>query len=313
MKLSLVVPCYNEEKNVEDFFSCCQNAFKEKIKDYEIIFINDGSADDTWSKLKLLASDNKSVKCINFSRNFGKEAAMYAGLQHAKGDYVSIVDADLQQRPEIVLEMVEFLDNNADYDCVAAYQEKRIENKLLGFVKNMFYKIINKVSDTTFMSGVSDFRTFRQGVVESILQVKEYYRFSKGIFSWVGYNVHYIPYVAEERAAGTTSWSVKKLFKYAIEGIIAFTTFPLKLSSIVGVITAIAAFLYMIAVIIEKLFFGIDSSGYATITTLILFLGGIQLIALGILGEYVSKIYIQGKNRPIYIVKEKLNTDKKED
>ena len=307
MKLSLVVPCYNEQENIVPFFETCEKAFAGHIDTYEIIFVNDGSRDNTWSVLKELHSQHPHVKVLNFSRNFGKEAAMFAGLQKATGDYVTIIDADLQQRPEIVVDMVNFLDNNDDYDSVAAYQENRNEGKLLTFFKKCFYALINRMCDIDFKCGASDFRTLRHHVVESILELKEYFRFSKGIFSWVGYNTYFIPYEAETRNAGETSWSFRKLFKYAIEGIVAFTVFPLKLSTYCGCFCSVAALLYMIFVICQKVFFGIAVPGYPTLIVIILFIGGIQMIMLGIIGQYVSKIYIEGKKRPIYITKDYLD------
>ena len=314
MKLSLVVPCYNEQENVHDFYSACKNAFANKIDDYEIVFINDGSRDNTWKELSLLREQNSDarLKLINFSRNFGKEAAMYAGLQKANGDYVTIIDADLQQRPELVVQMVEFLDANPDYDEVAAYQSKRIEGKLTSSLKKSFYKLVNKMCEIDFQSGASDFRTFRHEVVDAILSMPEYHRFSKGIFSWVGFNTHYMPYVAEERNAGTTSWSMAKLFSYAFEGIIAFSVFPLKIATFVGTISSIASIIYMIVVIIQKLAFGINVPGYATLVVLLLLIGGIQLITIGIIGSYIARIYIQGKNRPIYIAKDYISYEKEE-
>lgn len=306
-KLSLVVPCYNEEDNVKALYKACENAFLDKIDSYELIFVNDGSRDQTWKNLKDLHRGNENVKIVNFSRNFGKEAAMYAGLQKASGEFVTIIDADLQQRPETVVEMVDFLEQNPDYDVVAAYQENRNEGKLLSFYKKCFYKLINKMCEIDFKSGASDFRTFRHYVVDSILEMKEYFRFSKGIFSWVGYNTHYMLYKAEDRASGNTSWSFKKLFKYAIEGMLSFTVFPLKLATYFGSLFSLVSMLYILVVIIQKLFFGIDVPGYPTLIVSILFVGGIQLIILGIMGQYISKIYIESKNRPIFIIKEFLD------
>ncbi len=304
MKLSLVCPCYNEEKNVRAFLEACRKALDGKIESYEIVFINDGSKDNTWNELKAICSQKETnVKIINFSRNFGKEAAMYAGLQKAEGDYVTLIDADLQQKPEIALDMVNFLENNPDYDCVAAYQEQRREGAVLSMFKSMFYKIINKMCEIDFKQGASDFRTFRREVVDAILSVREYHRFSKGIFSWVGFNTHYIPYVPEERFAGKTTWSFKKLFKYAIDGIIAYSTVPLRISSVIGIIMSIIGALYMLVVVIQKLTFGIAIPGYPTIIVLILFIGGLQLTSLGIIGEYIARIYIEGKRRPICIIK----------
>ncbi len=307
MKLSLIVPCYNEQDNILEFYDACKNAFADKIQDYELIFINDGSRDNTWKVLKkLYSSADQKVKIINFSRNFGKEAGIYAGLQKSVGDYVTIIDADLQQRPELVAEMVEFLEQNEEYDVVAAYQSERIEGKFVSLLKTAFYKIINKMSEIDFRSDASDFRTFRRVVADSILDMTEYYRFSKGIFSWIGFQTYYMPYVAEERHAGTTSWSVIKLFRYALDGIVSFSVFPLKIATFVGSISSLAALIYMLVVIIQKLAFGIDLPGYATLVVLILLIGGIQLITLGIVGTYIARIYIQGKNRPIYIQKEYL-------
>lgn len=313
IKLSLVVPCYNEQDNVKLLYSACKDVFSDKLDNFEVVFVNDGSRDNTWKELKELYEKEQNIKLVNFSRNFGKEAAMYAGLQKAVGDYVTIIDADLQQRPETVLKMVEFLDNNDDFDCVVAYQDERKEGKLLSFYKKCFYKLINAVCEIDFRSGASDFRTFRHNMVESILEMKEYFRFSKGIFSWVGYNVHYMPYIAEKRNAGKTSWSFRKLFKYAMEGILAFTTFPLKLATYAGGICSFLSLLYMVVVIIQKLAFGIDIPGYPTLIVLILFIGGIQMILLGIIGLYISKMYIEGKRRPIYIAKEYLDSAEKKD
>ena len=215
MKLSLVVPCYNEEENVELFYTEVNKCFAGKIQEYEFIFVNDGSKDKTMKKLKEIYKNRKSdnVKLIGFSRNFGKEAAIYAGMQQAEGEYTTVIDADLQQRPEVVVQMVQILEENEDYDCVAAFQEKRSEGKVLTFFKNTFYKIINTMADTEFISGASDFRTFRANMREAILSMSEYHRFSKGIFSWVGFETKFIPYVAEQRNAGTSKWSFKKLFK----------------------------------------------------------------------------------------------------
>ncbi len=311
MKLSLVVPCYNEEANVERFFNEVNNVFKKVVEDYEFVFVNDGSKDGTYPKLKSLYIDNRSynIQVLTFSRNFGKEAAIYAGLSHAKGDMVCIIDADLQQRPEVVLEMLEEMKKDETLDCVAAYQEDRKESKTMSGMKSSFYKVINKITDVDFVNGASDFRLLKRTMVDAILEMTEYHRFSKGIFSWVGFNTKYIPYKVEERQFGETKWSYGKLFKYAFEGIISFSTFPLKLATGIGLATAFASIIYLIVVVLQKLIFGIDVPGYATIVVLVLFLGGMQLFCLGILGEYLSKIYVQVKNRPIYILKEHLGKD----
>lgn len=307
MKLSLIVPCFNEAENVQLFQEETVKAFQGCGYSFEIIFVDDGSSDATLHNLRKLYEQQRCpVKVVSFSRNFGKEAGLYAGLQYAQGDYISLIDADLQQRPEIVREMVDFLENNAEYDVVAAYQDRRREGKILSLFKKTFYQVINKMSDVTLQPEASDFRTFRKSVRDSILKLGEYHRFSKGIFAWVGYKTHYIPYTACLRAFGTTKWSFRKLLNYAIEGIIGYSTAPLRLSTWLGGLTGIAAVLYLIAVVLQKLIWGIDVPGYATIIVLILFFGSVQLFCIGIIGEYVGRIFEQSKQRPIYIAKEVL-------
>ena len=311
MKLSLVVPCYNEAENVAAFQDAVLSAFSGCGYEYEIVYINDGSRDATLHNLKkLYHAQACPIKVISFSRNFGKEAAIYAGLQHAQGEYISLIDADLQQRPEIVRDMVAILDEQPQYDVVAAYQDRRGEGKVLSFFKKTFYKTINLLSNVTLQPDASDFRTFRRSVRDSILELAEYHRFSKGIFAWVGYETHFIPYTACERAAGTTKWNFWRLVNYAIEGIIGYSTAPLRLATLCGVVTGIAALLYLISVIIEKLSFGIAVPGYATIIVLILLLGAVQLFCIGIIGEYVGRTFEQSKNRPVYIAKEILDYEK---
>ena len=313
MKLSLVVPCYNEAENVIPFQEAVMAAFEGCGYDYEIIFVNDGSRDATLHNLKKLHAAQKCpVKVISFSRNFGKEAGLYAGLQHASGEYISLIDADLQQRPEIVREMVAILDAQPDTDVVAAYQDRRGEGKVLSFFKKSFYAIINLLSSVTLQPDASDFRTFRRSVRDSILDLTEYHRFSKGIFAWVGYNTEFIPYTAQPRANGTTKWNFWKLLNYAVEGIIGYSTAPLRLATCLGGVTGISAVLYLIWVIVEKLVWGIDVPGYATIIVLTLLLGAIQLFCIGIIGEYVGRTFEQTKDRPIYIAKEILEYESKE-
>lgn len=311
MKLSLVVPCYNEEGNVEKFFSEVKRVFDGKVNDYEFVFVNDGSKDKTLVNLKKLYNEQKDshIQVLSFSRNFGKESAIYAGLNHAKGDMVCLIDADLQQRPEVVLKMLDVMNSNEELDCVTAYQDERKESKLMTSVKSLFYKIINGIAEVRFVNGASDFRLMKRAMVDAILEMTEYHRFSKGIFSWVGFNTEYIPYTVEERESGESKWGFKKLLKYAFEGIVSFTTFPLKLSAYVGFLSSIISIIYLIVVVVQKLAFGIDVPGYATIVVLVLLLGGLQLFSLGILGEYLSKIYVQVKNRPVYILKEHLGKD----
>lgn len=305
MKLSLVVPCYNEAENVAAFQQAVITAFDGCGYDYEIVFVNDGSKDATLHNLKkLYTAQACPVKVISFSRNFGKEAGLYAGLEHASGEYISLIDADLQQRPEIVREMVQMLDDEPEFDVIAAFQDRRGEGKMLSFFKKSFYTIINKLSKVTLRPDASDFRTFRRSVRDSILDLAEYHRFSKGIFAWVGYETKFIPYTACERASGTTKWNFWKLMEYAIEGIIGYSTAPLRLATVLGSVTGISALIYLIAVILEKLIRGIDVPGYATIIVLILLLGSVQLFCIGIIGEYVGRTFEQTKDRPIYIAKE---------
>ncbi|MDO5152639.1 MAG: glycosyltransferase family 2 protein [Eubacteriales bacterium] len=312
MKLSLVVPCYNEAENVAAFQEAVIGAFDGCGYDYEIVFIDDGSRDATLHNLrKIHAAQKCPVKVVSFSRNFGKEAGLYAGLQHACGDYISLIDADLQQRPEIVRDMVKILDEQPEYDVIAAYQDRRSEGKVLSFFKKSFYAIINKLSDVTLQPDASDFRTFRRSVRDSILELTEYHRFSKGIFAWVGYSTCFIPYTACERAAGTTKWNFWKLTEYAIEGIIGYSTAPLRLATVLGGVSGIAAIFYLIWVILEKLIKGIDVPGYATIIVLLLFFGSMQLFCIGIIGEYVGRTFEQSKDRPVYIAKEVLDYKEK--
>lgn len=307
MKLALIVPCFNEQDNVENFFDEVNRVFSGKVDDYGFVFVDDGSSDGTYSKLEsIYEKSNKNVQVISFSRNFGKEAAIYAGLNESDADMVCLIDADLQQRPETVLEMLDVLESNSELDCVTAYQKNRKEGKLISSMKSTFYKIINNIAEVDFVNGASDFRLLRRGMVDAILQMTEYHRFSKGIFSWVGFKTEYIPYEASERASGESKWGFRKLFKYAVEGIISFSTLPLKISTAIGLIFSVLSMIYLVAVVIQKIAFGINVPGFATTIVLILFMGGIQLFFLGILGEYLSKIYIQTKNRPIYIKKKHL-------
>lgn len=304
-KVSLVVPCYNEEKNVPLFYEECKKTFtKEKYK-VELVFINDGSKDNTIKELKKITKEEQfEIKVINFSRNFGKEAAMYAGLKNTTGDYVAIIDADLQQKPELILPMIETLEEKEEYDCVAYYQEKRIEAGILSFLKKMFYKVIEKLSGIQFVNGASDFRLFRRYVVDTIVSLPEKNRFSKGIFSWIGFNTCYLPYTPEERAYGKSNFNFKGLMKYALSGILSFSIAPLRLATYSGLIFSLFSFIYLFIVLIQKIFFTIDVPGYATLIACILLIGGLILFCLGIMGEYIARIYMEVKDRPIYIAKE---------
>ena len=298
VKLSLIVPCYNEEENVKNFFFHVKEGLRDYTDSYEIVFVNDGSRDRTSERLRKIFSENKDtkIKVINFSRNFGKEAAMYAGLSNAEGDYVAIIDADLQQDVKYVVEMSRILDNDEETDMVAAYQSERKEGRFISLCKETFYKKISKHTEVPLIENASDFRTMRKCVVDTIVSLEEYHRFSKGIFSWVGYNTVSIPYEVKERAAGETKWSFRKLLKYALEGIIAYTDLPLKLSFYLSAVSFILAVIMTFA--------------YSIVSGLVLFVGAAVLLSVGILGMYVGKIHTQVRNRPIYIAKEILSYDK---
>lgn len=304
MILSLVIPCYNEQANITLFYDAVTQAFTDTSYTLELIFVNDGSNDQTLEQLKALLSNEINIKVIDFSRNFGKEAAMFAGLQHTTGDYVGIIDADLQQSPETMLDMLKILQNNPQYDCVAAYQKERNEGKVLGFFKRTFYQIINRLADVPFTNGASDFRVFTRKMANAMISLPEYFRFSKGLFSYVGFETYFYPYEVLPRTHGESKWSFRKLFGYAIEGIVSFSTAPLRFATILGLLFSAASFIYLIAVIIEKLTFGVDVAGYPTIVVLILLVGGIQLFALGIIGEYLGRSYMETKNRPVYFIRD---------
>lgn len=297
VKLSLIVPCYNEEGNVENFLRETRQALKGYTDSYELIFVNDGSKDSTPAKLRKIFNENKDVniKVINFSRNFGKEAAMYAGFTQAAGEYITIIDADLQQDPKYAVEMAEILDSNPDCDMVAAYQAQRKEGKALSKGKHLFYKTISKMTGIDFISDASDFRTMRKCVADTIVALPEYHRFSKGIFSWVGYNTVSIPYEVRERESGETKWNLKKLMAYAIEGIMAYTDKPLKLPLYLG------AILMVISLILGVL--GLFVPYYGVISA-ILFVGSLVLVCQGVNGAYLGKVHTQVKDRPIFIAKE---------
>lgn len=306
IKHSLIVPCYNEEGNVEKFLEVTKKAMSGYTDSYEIVFVNDGSSDKTPEKLRKIYEQNKDVKIkvINFSRNFGKEAAMYAGFTEAAGEYVTIIDADLQQDPLYAVEMGKILDENPDCDMVAAFQQQRKEGKFITLCKTMFYKAINKITEVDFISDASDFRTMRRSVVDTILALPEYHRFSKGIFSWVGYNTKAIPYEVRERESGETKWNFIKLLKYALDGIIAYTDVPLKLPLYVGGLMGVVSALQFVIFFFLDIFLKDYNCAMGYITALILLIGAIICIFMGIIGYYLGKIHTQVKERPIFIAKE---------
>lgn len=313
IKHSLIVPCYNEEGNVESFLEEAKKAMLGYTDSYEIIFVNDGSRDETAKKLRRLFDENKDVKIkvINFSRNFGKEAAMYAGFTEAAGEYVTVIDADLQQDPAYAVQMGRILDENPDCDMVAAFQQQRKEGKLISKLKTGFYRYISKISEVDFIADASDFRTMRKSVVQTILSLPEYHRFSKGIFSWVGYNTVAIPYEVKERHSGETKWSFGKLLRYALEGIIAYTDMPLKLpfygSAVFGALSVLTLVLTLIAASASDGF----SAAAGCLAALMLMLAAVICGFLGITGMYIGKIHTQVRQRPIFIAKEILTYDDK--
>ena len=312
MDLSIIIPCYNEDKNVSIIHDAINKIFYNKKFTYEMIFINDGSKDNTEVELKKLVKNSKSnIKVINFSRNFGKEAAMYAGLKESSGEYVSIIDADMQQNPSLILKMLGILEKDDSYDSVATYQAKRKEGIVLGSLKRSFYRIINKFTEIEFVNGASDFRVFRRRMVDAILSMQEYNRFSKGIFSWVGFNTYYMPYVPSKRENGVSKWSFLKLFNYAIDGIVAFTTKPLRFATKFGLLSLILSFIYLIVILVQRIFFNMIISNFSFLISVIIIFSSIQLISIGIVGEYIAKIYMESKKRPIYIAKEVITNSHK--
>ncbi len=313
MDLSLIIPCCNEEGNVERFFEEAEKAFSESPIKYEYVFIDDGSTDSTAEKLKGLYNGytERNITVISLSRNFGKESAIFAGLQNASGSYMCIIDADLQQKPSIALEMFGLIVKNPAVDCVCAYQSERNEKKGMSAVKSAFYRIINTLAETEFRNGASDFRLFNSKVRDAVLSLGEYHRFSKGIFSWVGFNVHYMEYTADERESGKSKWGFFKLLKYAVSGIISFSTAPLKLAGYIGSAATVFSVIYLIVTVIRKLTYNINVDGFTQLVILITFFSGVLLFTLGIIGEYIAKIYQQVKNRPIYIAKDILKRNDK--
>ena len=304
-KISVVVPCYNEEEALPIFYEEITKVAKEiENSEFEFLFINDGSKDKTLEELKKLSKQDERVRYISFSRNFGKESAMYAGLKESTGDYVVIMDVDLQDPPKLLIEMYNILEQK-EYDCVATRRVTRKgEPKIRSFFARMFYKIINKISKTEIVDGARDFRMMTRQMVNAILEMSEYNRFSKGIFGWVGFNTKWLEYENIERVAGKTKWSFWKLFIYSMDGITAFSTTPLIISTVIGIIFCIIALVMVIVVIIRTLIIGDPVSGWPSLVCIILFISGVQLFCIGIIGQYLSKTYLEVKKRPIYIIKE---------
>lgn len=299
--LDIVVPCYNEEEMLPIFYKEVSNNLKNI--NWNVIFVNDGSNDNTLEVIKKLKNSYDNVKYISFSRNFGKESAIYAGLDYSTRDYIILMDADLQDPPSLIPEMLKYI---SEYDIVGTRRVTRKGEPIIrSFFARLFYKIANKITKIELVDGARDFRLMKREVVNAILDLKEYNRFSKGIFQWVGFETKWLEYENIERQKGETSWSFWGLFKYSIEGIVSFTTAPLHIATIIGIFFSIIAFLSIIVIVIKTLLFGDPVEGWPSTISIILFLSGIQLFAAGIIGEYLAKIYLESKKRPIYIIKEK--------
>lgn len=304
--ISVIVPCFNEEEAIPYFYEAMEKVRKEMGEKFEYIFVNDGSKDGTLKVLRQLSGQDQAVRYLSFSRNFGKEAALFAGLQAAKGDLVTVMDVDLQDPPEMLIEMKAMLEANADLDCVGTRRVSRDgEPPIRSFFAKLFYKLMNKISQVEVVDGARDFRLMRRHMVDAILSVSEYNRFSKGIFAWVGFETEYLPYKNVERVAGQTSWSFWKLLSYSIEGIINFSDTPLNIASYTGFFTFLLSLVLMVFVVFKTLVFGDPTIGWPSTICIILFLGGLQLMTIGILGKYLAKVFLETKKRPVYIVKEK--------
>lgn len=303
-KISVVVPCYNEQESLPIFYEETTKELK-KIPDvcWEFVLVDDGSSDDTLAVMQQLAQQDERVKYLSFSRNFGKESAMYAGLENATGDYIVLMDADLQDPPSLLARMVHEIENNG-YDCVGTRRvDRKGEPPIRSFFARMFYKLMAKISKTEIVDGARDFRMMRREMVDAVVNMCEYNRFSKGILSWVGFKTLWLEYENVERVAGQTKWNFWKLFVYSIDGIVAFSTAPLVLSSMLGIIICFAAFVLMMFYVIKAIVFGDPVSGFPTLISVVLMLGGLQLLCLGIVGQYLSKTYLETKRRPIYITR----------
>ncbi|WP_270737576.1 glycosyltransferase family 2 protein [Streptococcus anginosus] len=306
MTISVIIPCYYEEETIPLFYAEMEKIKSQIDDNFEYIFVNDGSKDRTLQVLRDLNQADKNVHYLSFSRNFGKEAALYAGLKHATSDLVTVMDADLQDPPGLLLTMKSMLEKNPDLDCVGTRRTTRDGEPLIrSFFARMFYKLINKISQVEMVDGARDFRLMRRQMVDAILEVSEYNRFSKGIFAWVGFETEYLEYKNVERVAGQTSWNFWQLFNYSLEGIINFSDAPLTIAFLAGILACIVAFVLMLIVIVRTLIFGDPTSGWPSMVSIILFLGGFQLLTIGILGKYVGKIFMETKKRPVYVIKEK--------
>lgn len=308
MKLDVIIPAYNEEGSIKTLHKELTNALKEI--NYKLIFIDDGSTDNTFKILEEIYNiDKDHIKVISFSRNFGKDAAIYAGLKASTAEYSCIIDADMQQNPKYIMKIYNFIEKNPEYDMIAMVNDYKNENALKGFLKKNFYKVISKLSNLNFEVGASDFRIFKNYVRDAILELSEKNRFTKGIFSYIGFNTYYMNYKVDKRISGKSKFNMRGQLNYAKEGIVNFSTKPLKLATIIGTIISLFSFFYLIYIFIITLIKGGDVPGYPSLMCVILLLGGIELLVLGIVGEYIGKNYIESKNRPVYIKKKSLGFD----
>lgn len=302
--ISIIIPCYNEQESLPIFYKKVTAVLKTLDMDYELLFVNDGSSDNTLEELRCLSHIDPHIKYFSFSRNFGKEAAMLAGFSNASGSYIAVMDADLQDPPSLLPEMIKII-QSGEYDSVATRRVSRLgEPPVRSWFARRFYQIINKISDTDIVDGARDFRLMRRNMVEAITSMNEYNRFSKGIFGWVGFRTYWLPYENVERVAGETKWNFWKLSQYAVDGIISFSHAPLSIASFFGITITIPSFLFMLVVVIRKLLFGNAVAGWASTICVIIFIGGLQLLCLGIIGQYIAKIYMETKHRPHYIISE---------
>lgn len=309
--LSVVVPCFNEQESIPLFYAAMEQVRNKLPLDFEYVFVDDGSRDRTLVELRKLAHDQSNVHYLSFSRNFGKEAALYAGLSHTHGDYITMMDVDLQDPPELLIEMYAKI-QDPQIDCVGTRRVTRTgEPKIRSFFAKMFYRIINRIGQTEMVDGARDFRLMTRPMLDAILELKEVNRFSKGLFTWVGFNTVYLAYENRERVAGTTSWSFWKLFSYSIDGIVNFSDAPLNIASFVGALSCVGSAIAMLVIIFRTIAYGDPTSGWPSLVCIFLFIGGIQLLCLGIIGKYIGKIFTETKKRPIYIVRETDQQDKK--
>ena len=304
-----IVPCFNEEDNIIPFFQEFETAFSDAEIDWHLLFIDDGSTDKTFQTITEISKTSNRIRAISFSRNFGKEAAIWAGLSNCDTEFVGIIDVDLQQPPQDARAMTEFLLSHEEYDSVAAFQKNRHEKGISSKLHKSFYKLLSQLSEMDIVQDASDFRVFRRNVADAILSLPESCRFTKGIFAWIGFNTFAYPYTPRDRAAGESKWSFFSLCKYAIDGVIGFSTKPLRFATVIGFLTSTGAIIYFLIILFGTLIFGIDVPGYATTIGVVLLLGGIELLVTGVLGEYLARIYLEGKHRPIYIEKRRIEPE----